>query len=329
MKRFIERLEQHWFAPSDAHDLGVFRALIGLWLLYTWFERLRPRLWSFVDRPSEFALPPSFLSIVHLPLPVPAALIAGVTWIFPLLCLALVAGVFVRPVLARVTLLYWYFEGSLSAWGYTSHSTILPALELVILCFAPGVSTFSVDAWRKGEAHVRGVPSMWPVRLALLLTALLYFASGLSKLRYSGLSWLDGQTLGFYVGGGSLRGVGAMQAFIASSDVPEAARFRDGFGLVDFTWVARPVSFGPALAEHGALMAALSTAAVIMEITFPLALLGRRILLGYLVCAALFHLGVDALLSIDFGPYVLAYAIFFDLGRPARWLKAKVTRTAP
>ena len=323
MKPLLARLEHYWFAPRPEFNLGVFRTLVGLWLLYTWFARLAPRLRASVDRPPELALPPTLLHWLGLPVPVPETAVNVAQWVFPALALLLVVGLFTRPVLALVTLLFLWFEGSHNSWGYTSHSTILPALILVILCFAPGVQRLSLDA-RRDPTLSAEPPSVWPVRLALLLVALVYLGSGLSKLRYSGLSWLDGETLAFYLSGGSPRGVGSLQGFIADSGLSEAARFRDGFGLVDYTWVANPPSFARRLAEIPWLMKVSSGAVLLLELGFPLALWNRRAMIAFLTLAAVFHLGVYALMGIDFMAYLVSYCLFVDW----RWLEARALRRA-
>jgi uncharacterized membrane protein YphA (DoxX/SURF4 family) len=318
MKTWLARLEHYWFAPRAEFDVGVFRVLIGIWLFYTWFARLAPRLESSVDRPPELALPPTLIRWSGLPVPVPALVVDVAQWVFPALCMLLVIGLFTRPVLALVTMLFLWFEGSHNSWGYTSHSTILPALLLIILCFAPGVERLSLDA-RRDPSLSAGTPSGWPIRLALLLIVLLYFASGLSKLRYSGLGWLDGETLAFYLGGGSPRGTGGLQSFIGDPSLPEATRFRDGFGLVDYAWVADPPYFAQRASGVSGLMKWASAPVLLLELAFPLALLGRRWMSVLLVLGAAFHLVVYLLMRIDFMAYLVSYCLFIDWS----WLRAR------
>lgn len=328
MKGWLECLERRWFAPSERFDLGFFRILFGLWLLYTWFARLEPRLTAAVARPAELALPPALLRWAGLPVPVPELVVDVARFGFPLLALLVTAGLLLRWALPLATVLFLYFEGSHNAWGYTSHSTVLPALLLVILCFAPGVDSFSLDR-RRAPTSGHGAPSAWPVRLCLVLLALLYFASGVSKLRYAGLAWLDGETLAFYLSGGSPRGTGSMQRFIADPSLPPAARFRDGFALVDYAWVADPPALARSLAEHSWLMKLASGAVLALELSFPLALLGRRPMFAYLALGAAFHLGVQLLMRIDFAAYLLTYGLFVDWRRLGRGFRMVLARRKP
>jgi uncharacterized membrane protein YphA (DoxX/SURF4 family) len=325
VKVWLARLERHWFEPRPEFDLGVFRVLFGAWLLYTWFARLWPRLEQATSRPAELALPPTLIRWLGLPVPVPEAALDVARWVFPLLALLVLVGLFTRVALVLATVLFVWFEGSHNAWGYTSHSTALPALVLVILCLAPGIERHSLDA-RKNSRLSLEPASAWPARLVLLLIVLFYAASGLSKLRYSGLGWLDGETLAFYLSGGSPRGTGSPQRFIADPELDAALRFRDGIGLVDYTWVASPPQLARRLSEHGWLMKATSALVLLLELSFPLALVGRRLRALYLGSAAAFHLGVYWLLRIDFMAYLVSYTLFVDWRSLGRWLRARTLR---
>jgi hypothetical protein len=150
-----------------------------------------------------------------------------------------------------------------------------------------------------------------------------------SKLRYSGFDWLDGETLAFYLGGGSLRNSG-LQGFIGDPSLPPAARFRDGYGLVDYAWVASPPAFARALSDQPLLMIAGSCLVLLFELTFPLALLSRRWMKLYVWLAIAFHLGVYALMRIDFAAYAVSYTLFVDWrGLWRRAQRAALPQPAP
>jgi hypothetical protein len=123
---------------------------------------------------------------------------------------------------------------------------------------------------------------------------------------------VDGKTLAFYLGGGSLRDRISPQRFIADPDSPRSARFRDGVGLVDWAWVADPTSLGKAVASQPLLTRLLAILALSLELVFPLALLSRRTTWALLGAAALFHLGIKATMQISFLSYLVVYIVFVD-----------------
>lgn len=49
-----------------------------------------------------------------------------------------------------------------------------------------------------------------------------------------------------------------------------------------------------------------------VELGFPIALLGRRLLLAWLALGVAFHLGIEATLRIDFTSYLVVYLLFVD-----------------
>jgi hypothetical protein len=159
------------------------------------------------------------------------------------------------------------------------------------------------------------VQSAWPKRLIIALIAITYFATGLSKLRHGGPEWLDGKTLAFYAGGGSPRPPLASQRFLAGADLPVEARFRDGVGLVDFAYVSRPTALGRTLARSSALMAVLAILTVLLELSFPLILVGRRVRWLIFGSAAALHLGIKGLMAIGFMPFLLVFAVVLEHGQ--------------
>ena len=49
-----------------------------------------------------------------------------------------------------------------------------------------------------------------------------------------------------------------------------------------------------------------------VELGFPLALLGRRLLVAWLALGVAVHLGIEATLHIDFTSYLVVYLLFVD-----------------
>lgn len=338
LSRIVVLLDAWWFAPSRRYQPGVFRVVLLGWFGWYYVARLFERLRSIAGRPVEFYAPPSLARWLALP-PLSEAWLA---WLEPLAVSLLVlgfVGLCTRAALIAFAALNLFLGLAANSWGYTAHAFALPTLVLCLMAFAPGVSSFSLDAvllsrwerWRTSgtgtstgshpEVIPRGAVSIWPVRAVLVVLCLLYASAGVSKLRYSGWRWTDGNTLAFYLGGGSERGATKEQRFIADPRAPEAARFREGWGLVDHAYVGTPTPAGLWLSQQRNLLALLSWAALLWELGFSLALFGGRVRALALVGGVGFHLGIHLTLSINFSSYLVCYALFVDWGALARRMR--------
>jgi|SoiMethySBSTD1v2_1073268.scaffolds.fasta_scaffold01177_10 uncharacterized membrane protein YphA (DoxX/SURF4 family) len=331
------RIQAWCFGATRAYQLGIFRPLLTLWIAHDYLVRVFPRLREIAGRSPEFLDPPLLaraLGGLGLPIPPAAGQLSLLGALAIVLTTAALIGVLTRPALIGLAALNLYFGAAVHAWGYAAHSAALPALVLVVIAFAPGVESFSLDAWLAARrARRRGQPpresaaiSAWPVRLTLLLLCLFYFASGVAKLRHAGPAWADGRTLAFYLSGGSRLGGGEPQRFIADPAAPASEKWRDGAGLVDYAYLGRPTALGLATSRSATTTRLIALGTLLFELSFPLALLGRRLLFGYLLAGALFHLGIIATLRIEFWSYLVVYLLFVDWLALADWLKRRVRR---
>ncbi len=333
-RAMLTRFHAWWFGPSKRYHLGIFRVVLAIWVLHDYLVRLFPRLEAIAGRSPEFlhpALLARALGALSLPLPPdPGSLEPLRAFACGLACTALL-GIATRLSLLALAATNLYLGACVNSWGYAAHSTALPALLLVIIAVAPGVTTFSCDAlfqaWRAGrrgeaarfsERVFGGAVSAWPVRLTLLLLCLFYFASGQSKIRHSGVRWADGRTLDFYLSGGSVLGGGHPQRYLSDPRAPAADKWRDGYGLVDYAYLGRPTRIGRAASRSPTLVRLFSIGTLLFELSFPLVLLGRRITFVYLLAGTLFHVGIMLTLQIDFWSSLVVYSMFVDwlaLGR--------------
>ncbi len=325
VRRALAAADAWWFAPSARYQIGVFRVILVGWIGWYYWERLFERLRSVADRPPEFYAPPALARWLSLP-PLPEAWLG---WLEPLAlglaALALV-GLFTRASLIALAALNLYLGLAANSWGYTAHAFALPTLVLWFVAFAPGATSFSLDAVllaaygrctqprraRCPEVFPERPVSVWPVRALLLVLCLVYLSAGVSKLRYSGWRWTDGETLAFYLGGGSPRGAAETQRFVADSRTSEAERFREGWGLVDHAYVGSPTSAGLWLSQQALLLQLLAWSVLLWELGFVIALLGGRARTLALVGGLGFHLGIHLTLSINFSSYLVCYALFVD-----------------
>lgn len=325
MRQTLRRFHDWWFAKSSCYELGIFRILIVCWHLWYYQQRLFPRLRGVATRSVEFFEAPSFAGWLSLPLPL--------DWPTLSLCMSLAFGVGVFALLGLVTRASLVVFAGLNlvlgsvanGWGYSAHASALPALVLLLVAFAPGATSYSCDrliaAWfshkkarGSSEAAHRPGPrafSVWPIRAMLVTMSLFYFSAGYSKLKYSGLAWADGQTLAFYLGGGSVRGSGQVQRFFSERSLSES-RFRDQVGIVDYAYVGRPTALSLWLSRQIGLVQLLSWFSLLWELLFPLALLGPRVRAVFLLTGAAFHLGIALTLRINFTSYLVCYAAFIN-----------------
>ena len=156
------------------------------------------------------------------------------------------------------------------------------------------------------------------------MLALTYLSSGYAKVHESGLNWADGSTLQAY-----LTDPQPAPFLIADPD-PIAASFRDSVGLESFSYSSgRPRGFAVELSEHRALASVVALTTLVWELTFPLVLLFRRLLLPYLVVGVAFHLTVAVTLGLtSFYTYPLTYLIFVDWNALWARLAARTRRSA-
>ncbi|HEU5073944.1 MAG TPA: hypothetical protein VFU02_07220, partial [Polyangiaceae bacterium] len=318
LERALTAMNAWWFAPSARYQLGVFRVILVGWFGWYYWARLFERLRAVADRPLEFYAPPSLARWLSLP-PLSQA---SLGWLEPLalglLALAF-AGIVTRASLIAFAALNLYLGLSANSWGYTAHASALPTLVLWLIAFAPGVTSFSLDAavlaHRPHRTRLLQGPrpvSVWPVRAVLLVLCLVYVSAGVSKLRYSGWSWTDGQTLAFYLGGGSPRGKAEEQRFVADRRASEVDRFREGWGLVDHAYVGSPSPAGLWLSKQPGLLSLIAWAALMWELGFVIALFGGWARLLALAGGIGFHLGIYLTLGINFSSYLVCYAVFVD-----------------
>jgi hypothetical protein len=89
-----------------------------------------------------------------------------------------------------------------------------------------------------------------------------------------------------------------------------------------YAYVARPTRLGRWLARSDLAVRALAVFTLVIELGFPLALWGGRLLVTWLLLGVAFHVGIEATLRIDFTAYLVVYSLFID------W-RALLQRVAP
>lgn len=249
-----------------------------------------------------------------------------------------VIGLGTRPALFLLVLI-GLFARALS-WnnGIFDHESSLTTQVLFILVFAPGTNAVSVEHlirwWRGGRkdllATLTAPYRQWGVLLILGLLAVTYTASGLSKLRFGGFQWLNGETLGFY-----LRGLTASDTVYLVGD--GAATWRDDFGLQMYTFAnPRFGHYEPAvlagavdwMAHTPAVVAAFSVATVLLELSGFLLFVPRlrsALLVGY-ICM---HATIGFLMGLPFHEYQIVCLFLIEWERIVPFLLRLFRRRSP
>ncbi|MDZ7679184.1 MAG: HTTM domain-containing protein [Acidimicrobiales bacterium] len=208
------------------------------------------------------------------------------------------------PVFALGVLLVLSYRNS---WGQVFHTENLLVLHLGILAVAPASDAWSLDNRRRGRSGGVSPPAPstrygWPAQLMVVVVVVAYVLAGWAKLRASGVGWADGDALRNLVAHDALR-----KELVGDRGSPI------GIVALRHAWVFAP-------------MAALSLA---VELLAPVALLGGRVRMAWVVAAWVFHLGVLAVMGILF-PYQLlgvGFACFVAVESiPARWRARSVGR---
>jgi hypothetical protein len=131
----------------------------------------------------------------------------------------------------------------------------------------------------------------WPIRVGTVITVLIYFAAGYHKLRRSGPSWAFGDNMHYVLLWGPSVGQPGWAAF--------------AHWMADRAWAAK-------LAAIGILG---------VELSFPLALVWRRLLPCFAVAAVALHAGTYLLLGLDYWAWMIAVPLLLVdwpalVGRP-------------
>jgi hypothetical protein len=233
MRRLAALWDGYWFAPASPLPLGICRALTCAWFFRVYAGR---DFAGWGDVPPVFWMPTHAFALLGLPL----ASAATLEWfhVFWLLSLALGAiGLLTRGSTALACVLGFYLTGLAQCFGKINHNDTVVPLLLMVLAMSRCGDAFSVDAWlatrraaRAGGKHERPASGAytWPIRAVWLLTGLVFFAAGLSKLRNGGLAWITGDN---------------MRHILLKHHYPGFAPVtRIGLVLAEHAWITKPMA---------------------------------------------------------------------------------------
>ncbi len=288
--RTMTRLGRRWAAwfdePAPAARLAVFRiAVVGFTLGY-----LLVRFPVFASLASDARTHWEPVGVLWWCAAAPSGPVVGV----------LVAGALVAGSLALAGIAYGT-TGPVTAVCMLVLTTIrsssgqllwfenLAVLHLLIVAVAPAADVLTWGT-RRRVAPPACRRYGWPLRVAAVVTVLTYALAGVAKLRYGGMAWLDGESLGHHI-------------------AYSATRLEVLGG--------RPSPFAAALVDVPRLFGPLAVMTVVLEIGAPIALVARRLVVPWVVGAWLLHAAIAATMFVVF-PYPLTMVAFAPLFRLER-----------
>lgn len=299
MKALAARIDAYWRAPAPAERLAAVRILVGLFAAVYLAARIPDWLSYATFEPGHFR-PVGVVTILDRPL-LPNV-VRGIAIATVLLSIPFLLGWRFRitgPLFAISLLWMLSYRNS---WGMVFHTENLMVMQVLALALAPSADAWSLDARRRGRPVRDPAPRYgWPLRLMCWIVVIAYVLAGIAKIRNAGGAWLWGNELRNYVAIDNVR-----KLLLGDAYSPLAGP------LLQKEWLFKLTGLITVLFELGA----------------PLALLGRRLAAAWVIVAVGFHWAVLALMYILF-PYPMfgvAFACFFRVERPGRWLARRWRR---
>jgi hypothetical protein len=313
LAKFIPPFDRFFFAPTDGRSLVLFR-LLYCGVLACVHLREMSRVESLYGNPLSVYFPiPLFEWLGLGQLPLHGLRLCGALLLLGLLAAA--CGWLTRLALTVSWITFFFFYGSVLGFEkpepnsisfYTYHYNNIVIFVLLILSVAPGISLWSVNAFRKHgwtktslfwfEAPP-AIPA-WPLLLIKLTLALAYFGASYTKLITSGFLWADGYTL---------------QAYFLIKHLQEGAPA--GYWLAQYYWACVAASVGTLILE---------LSFIVVPFLRPRSLLLRL----YIVAGLGFHLMIAVTMNIlHFLPFMcLTYFIFLDWPTVCDWARFFLAR---
>jgi hypothetical protein len=299
MKSLLEKWNHFWFEPATPDNLGLARIFLygsmAIYYLLTpslfpiWGWQATFSDWGNVD--PVFWNPISIFRIFHLP-----QFSSQIIFIMEMGCnssLMLSAiGLFTRLSTFTSLFLGVYLLGLGNNFGKTHHHEILLLWLFFIMFVSRCGDSWSVDQFlRTGRSaqktSVHSSEFTWPIRLIWVVMAMIYFAAGVSKLRHSGGEWVSGNVMSFYL----------LQAqYHVANSAPLS-------------------NWGPYIGSHPMWCHVLALMALILELSYPLALFSRRLRWIIFPSGMLMQFSISLLMGPTFYQMMICQILWMPLDR--------------
>jgi predicted DCC family thiol-disulfide oxidoreductase YuxK len=301
MSAIAKAWSRFWFMPVPVRRVAVLRLLVAgyaLWDVviatgfFTRYGDVDGAFWLpivLLQEPGVGPLGPEALSVLQVA--------TAVT-----LLLATV-GFRTRLALCIAAPLYTLWWANFVSFGAIQGGRLTIVVALFALAIAPAGRALSIDALLERRRRARpGEPlpqplderdpiAGWALRAVMVFVVLAYTSAAWAKLRTSGIDWPTG---------------GALEAAL----------------------LGRETTLADAVAAQTTLVHVMAASTLALEASAWLALLKGRVRDVILLSLAGFHIGSLFLLGINFMPFVLTYAAFYDLEVGAERVGAFARRLA-
>ena len=287
----VDRFDSWLLSEAPAQRLAALRILVGGFVVV--YMATTANEFGRVTRlpESDFA-PVGLAALLRAPLSQDQIRVAIV---LAIVCgLAFTSGIMFRlsgPAFAIATLGWASYH---SSWGQMLHFEHLFTLHVLILGFSPTADVwaarFRLGPTRRlrprldwsNRAPVDHVRYGWPIKLLAIVTSVTYVVSAVTKLRVSGLAWVDASTLSSHIAYSATR-----LDLLGSRRPPLAAL------VLRNRWLLGPMAWATLLIESFA----------------PIALLGGRWRRWWVVAALLLHTGAAVTMFVWFPFHGLGFAV--------------------
>lgn len=287
------RVKRFLFASAAPLNLAVLRVVAFGMLLYLLHSE---RVLYYASWSRDMYQWPALAGLFYKYLPITPEVVGPALTIATVTTVMAIVGLFTRTSAVVSVLLGYYLIGIPQLSGKVNHLHHVMMITAVLACSRCG-DAFSFDAvWRairradRGEVAPVGPAVRYgmPIRLAMVVLALVYFFPGFWKIASNGPQWVFSNNL-------------------------ENHMLQKWFELETYT-PPIPIHEMPFSGPGGALFA------VVFELGFPLALLWGWSRLTWGAMGLLFHNLTNVLMKISFVTLQSMYVVFVDWQRLFAWV---------